>query len=295
MMMEVNDPWTLSLGGANIADKARSESVQCNPAAPAGGESRLQVAYLSKSLGIWSGRLLGSTAYRGMTLGAYLSSYGYGEFKVSGAGTGSTGGTFDGSEHLLGVFAAGNLPYRLNWGFALKLGWWKIYDVAASAGAFDAGLLWDSGWEDLKLGIAARNVGSQLSASNDSESPLPEELSFGGARKLRHLPLTLHLAAHLRAKGEGDYPLDFLPGEPGLAFGAGGEFAIKLGDERPPLNLRIGYRSLGRGLTVGQSGDALAGFAFGLGFKARRVGFDYAFAPMGGLGATHRIGVTGSL
>jgi len=295
LMMEITDARSLALGGANLSDNSRVLSVQVNPASCADGDRRVQATYANHPADIWSGRVMASYPLKRLTVGLFLGSYGYGSMERSAVGSGLTGSSFDGSEQLLGGFVAGNVLPGLNWGVTCKVGWWKIDDASAKAGAVDLGLTYDTGWEGLKLGAAARNLGSQWSSTSGFESPLSREFAVGGARRLRHLPLTINAALHFRRNGEGDYKAEFLPGDPGIAFAAGGEFEIQPNGVRKPLYLRIGYRSIGQGLRVGHGGDAIAGFAFGLGLEVKRIGFDYTFAPMGAMGDVHRFGVSGTL
>jgi len=295
LMMEITDPRSLALGGANVADLEHIASVQVNPASSASGDAGVQATYARHPADFWIGRIMAANEIGGYTTGLFLGNYGYGTLNESVSGVGFTGGSFDASEQLLGGFIAGTVLPGLNWGVTGKIGWWKIADASAKAGALDLGLTYNTGWEDLTLGATARNLGSQWTASSGIKSPLSREFTVGGSRRLRHLPLTLNAAVHFRRSGEGDYEANFLPGNPGMAFGVGGEFEIQPNGARKPLNLRIGYRSLGKGLRVGQGGDALAGFAFGMGLIVRRVSFDYTYAPLGALGDIHRLGVSGTL
>jgi len=293
-MMEISDARSLALAGANVSDIACPWSVQVNPASVCGAGRSLQAIYSRHPVDIWSGRLGGATSVRGFTVGGFISAYSYGEFDESPNRTGSTGATFTGSENLAGGFIGGKLLHRMTWGIVGKVGWWNIADASASAGAFDVGIAYNTDWEGLRLGVAVKNLGSQWSSSSGVKSPLPQETTLGGARKLNHLPLTLNAAVHLRRQGEGEWDADFLPGSPGVAFSASGEFEIQ-----PPagrkFDLRFGYRSLGQGIRVGRGGDALAGFSFGFGLAVRRIIFDYTYAPLGLLGDIHRFGVSGTL
>jgi hypothetical protein len=295
LMMELTDARSLALGGANLSETGQARSMQVNPAAAFGAEKWLQVAYAKHPVGIWSGRLAGAWPYKDFMVGGYLSTYSYGTFDETAVGHGSTGGNFTGSEQLFGVNVAGSLLPDLSWGAAGKIGWWKIYDVSASAGAIDLGLAYDTHWQGLKMGAAVRNIGSQWSASDGVKSPLPEEFAIGGSRRLAHLPLTIHASLDLRRTGEGEWDAGFLPGKPGIAFGVGGEFEILPQGSQKPLYLRIGYRSLGQGLRVGNRTDTLAGFTFGLGILVRRIVFDYTYAPMGAFGDVHRVGISGMI
>jgi hypothetical protein len=65
-----------------------------------------------------------------------------------------------------------------------------------------------------------------------------------------------------------------------LGIGLGAEYRIA-----KVLGLRAGYRT-------GPSYESLSGLRTGLGILIQTFGLDYAFAPYGKIGASHRIAVT---
>lgn len=295
LMMELTDARSLSLGGAALTGVGHPGEASQNPAAAWLEDPVVHASYARHPVGLWSGRLMGAARLKGFTVGGYLSTLDYGTFNEAISSGGATGSTFDAAEQLLGGFVAGDLWGRGSWGVGGKIGWWKIAGESAAGGAFDAGLTFDPRWERVRLGIALRNIGGQWSGRASSRAPTPFEGSLAVSKRLDHLPLTLHGALHLRRSGEGEWDAQFLPGKPGIAFGAGGEFEILPQGARKPFYLRFGYRSLGQGLRVGNRLDLQAGISIGVGIQARHLAIDYTIASLGALGSVHRFGVTGSL
>ena len=136
--------------------------------------------------------------------------------------------------------------------------------LSTSAVAFDAGAMYKTPLEGLKAGVSVTNIGTR--------SRLVEE-SYG-------LPLQGRLGWRY------DYNIvgvtqDFIISEtekPGIAAGA----------ECRPVDivaLRAGYRT-------GSGYDGFSGLRAGLGLTWQGIGVDYAFAPYGRLGASHRISIS---
>ncbi|MDP8229416.1 MAG: PorV/PorQ family protein [Candidatus Electryoneaceae bacterium] len=296
ILMELMEPRTLALSGAVVSDYGHPDAVTINPACAAGSRGQFGTAFARHILDIWSGTLAASHPVNDrIIIGGQLSAFHYGEFNETRIGEGETGQTFTAAEYLFVGYAAGRITDRINWGGAAKYVWGTIDDKRASGIALDLGMTFDVQWEQVRLGLSARNIGSQLDGYGDDTDPLPTELIIGGSKQLRHLPLTLNLVGIISRSGEGEWEADFLPGSPGISFAASGEFKIQQEDAEYPLYMRIGYRSRGQDMQVGNSNDFLAGFSFGVGTDIHRLQIHYAFAPMGALGDVHRFGIVGIL
>ncbi len=295
LMMEITDARLLALGGAALTEAGNVGAFAQNPASLYSSDRLFAVSYAKYPVDIWSGRLLGSGRLREFGVGIYLQTYGYGQFDEMESNQGATGRSFDASENLLGIGIAGDLFGRGSWGVAGKIDWMNLDGKSLSAGALDAGLTLDPQWEKFKFGLSIRNFGVNFDGNSGDKSPTPVELVLSASKRLEHLPLTLFTATNFRRKGEGDWNVDFLPNEPGLAFSVGGEFEILPAGAEKPFNLRFGYRSIGQGFRVGNSSDTFAGFSFGLGLFVQHLSIDYAFAPLGALGRIHRLGISRTL
>jgi len=292
ILRELTEPRVLGLGGATISDTAWSGGAPVNPASVTGARRSGAICYGRQMLDIWSGQVSAAFPVRSFTVGGWISTFDYGSFDETASGLGKVG-TFSAAEHIVGGFLAGKLGDALKWGGSMKLAWGTIKDANASAGAVDLGMVWDTGWNRLRLGAAVRNWGKQWNSYGRDRFPLPSEALIGGSRELRYLPLTLNAVLALSRRSEGTWNADFLPGKLGVFVSGGGELRIATNAGNQLAALRIGYRSLREGLRVGNSDDMLAGLSFGVGIPFRSFRFDYAFAAMGTLGNLHRFGFMG--
>lgn len=144
----------------------------------------------------------------------------------------------------------------------------KLDDRSARTAAADVGMRMDSLFgRRLSAGLTIQNVGPGLKYSQE-RAPLPTSVKAGAA----YIPLsgvTLCLDLN-KSRGTDAW------------IGAGAEYMITAGRE-VWAGPRVGYESdrmaLGR----------FAGLTTGVGLILKRFSFDYAFAPMGDLGGTHRL------
>ncbi|MBM3327967.1 MAG: PorV/PorQ family protein [Calditrichaeota bacterium] len=279
-----------ALAGAPVAAPGKVLLTDCNPANLATGERLATAAYGTHPAAIWSGRLHYQQPLRYGTAALFLKSLDYGSIEESQRDLGPTGRTLAAAEYHYGVSWAGELYPRLYGGLTAGMISGRLAEADAAGYAFDAGLVYDLQWEDVVLGAAMVNLGRQWDGYGTGTDPLPTELRLGGSKKLQHLPLTLHLTTLMRARGEGEWRAGMLPGEPDLAFAAGGEFEITPSGGGKPLYLRIGYGSQGRDQRVGHRRDTLSGFTFGFGIGFGPTSLDYAILSLGALGSVQRFG-----
>jgi len=241
---------------------------------------------------MWSGSLIYVHPFlEKFTGGVVLDHLNYGDFDETDVSWGKSGRIFNAGDYLF----TGTLGWQWNeqtqLGGSLKYAYGFVGEDDASAFAVDLGIVHSLDWQDLRLGLVARNLGSQTDRYGSETFDLPTEIVVGGSRKLNHLPLTINVATQFVYSGEGEYELDFLPSEPSMSFSVGGEFEIKPAGAKNPVNLRIGYQSKADQLRVGFENDMIGGFSAGIGFIVSAFTIDYAFAPMGGLGDIHRFGI----
>jgi len=133
-----------------------------------------------------------------------------------------------------------------------------------NAMAMDAGLLARTPVEDLTVGGAMRNLGTNI-------GPDSMPLTFKGGVAYKTIGKKLTLASDI----------DWIMTERRAYWSLGSEFWIS-----PNLAARAGYQ-------FGHGGDQLqsklVGLGAGLGLKFQRLTLDYAFMPYGDLGSTHRM------
>lgn len=143
----------------------------------------------------------------------------------------------------------------------------SIDDVSASGYALDLGALYSMpGISGLTLGLAVQNIGPAVKFHNAEEN-LPLNARLGAAYKLKNLYLPTTFAFDV-TKERSESPLFFI----GTEVLAANTMPIRLG-----FNTR---------------NDAGTGVTFGLGWIYRRFRLNYAFMPLGELGASHRFSVT---
>ena len=152
----------------------------------------------------------------------------------------------------------------LSFGLGAKFIHQQHESLSTSAWAFDAGAMYKTPLEGLQAGLAVVNIGTKPKLYQESYS-LPLQARLGWRYDYSIVGVTQ----------------DFILSEtekPGIAVGA---------ECRPVqvLALRVGYRT-------GSDYDGFSGLRAGLGVSWQGIGVDYAFAPYGKLGASHRISIS---
>jgi len=206
---------SLALGGASICLQGWGSGASLNPATAVRGSYDASVSYARHTLDLWSGMIfLSAEITPSLTAGIFLSSFNYGNFDVSQTNIGLTGETFDAGEYIFSGFVAYKLTNTVDLGVSVKYLWGNIWDETAAGIAVDLGAIWNTGWENVNVGIAARNLGKQINSYGSEADPLPTEILIGGSRRIRHLPLTIHSVIIAAQSGEEDWTVDELPGSP---------------------------------------------------------------------------------
>ena len=163
----------------------------------------------------------------------------------------------------LGLYYAHELSRLLSAGGGVKAIIERNEEEGGSALAADIGLLLRPPLTGLSVGMTVQNLGTKLKLVENGYS-LPLTFRFGIAWKI---PATgVALATDLTIANDD---------RPNIA--AGGEYWIA-----QLFAIRAGYKS-------GSDLGALAGLRAGCGFEFQKIGLDYAFAPYGELGNSHRM------
>lgn len=197
-------------------------------------------------------------ARTGHGLGASIQYFSPGSVAGTDA-LGNSTGRFDG-HYLSAELAYGRaVTRRLALGLGAKLVTAKIASASGSAYAGDLGAMFLAS-DRVSLSAVAANLGGALKFLESSD-PLPRQYRAGAAVKA--LPSLLLAAQGLYEEGG-----------PGLSAGA--EWSALA-----PLVVRGGYQT-----TTARGLGAEAGVSLGIGLRWKRIGFDYAWQPMGGLGTT---------
>ena len=197
---------------------------------------------------------------------------------------GNRGAEFGAGEAAFIIGYSNALDINFNYGANVKFIYSKIADRSSTGIGFDLGLNYYLPEENLSVGFAALNVGTQLSSYYNTKENLPLDIVVGVSKKLQHLPLRLSLDFHKLNSERDDFVQRF------KAFSVGAEFTLS-----KVLRLRFGYDNEKRSdLKIGSSGG-IAGFNAGIGAIVSNYTFDYGFSSLGVIGALHRITVTTSL
>ena len=212
----------------------------------------------------------GQSLGRAGSLAAGLQYFGFGTINQLDA-TGSGAGTL--SPHELA--ASLGYAYEFEGGFSIGAAGKFIQEsliTSAQTGALDLGLLSPSFLDErLRWAFTADNLGAPIRFDNDKED-LPLAFRVGGAYRLTDDWLA---------------SLDVVAPRGGSIYGgAGTEYRFH---EQGfwSFSGRAGYNT-----QTLSSGLGFSGAAVGFGIAYKGFEFDYAFAPMGELGLTHRISVT---
>lgn len=197
---------------------------------------------------------------------------------------GNREGEFGAGEVAFVFGYANSLDPNFSYGVNLKYIYSKIADRNSSGLGFDVGLNYFVPDEDLSIGFAVMNIGTQLTSYYNEKEELPLDIIIGVSKKLEHLPLRLSLDFHKLNTDREDFAARF------KAFSLGAEFTLS-----KVLKLRFGYDNEKRSdLKIGTSAG-IAGFNAGLGAIISDYNFDYGFSSLGAIGALHRITVSTTL
>lgn len=154
-----------------------------------------------------------------------------------------------------------------SFGFGAKFIHQQMESLSTSAGAFDVGVHYLTPLEGLRVGASVTNVGPMTELYQEIYAmPTQARLGWRYDRDIAGIALGV--------------TQDFILSEsekPGIAAGV---------ECRPVelVALRVGYRT-------GSDYEGFSGLRAGLGLSWQGIGVDYAFAPYGKLGASHRISI----
>jgi hypothetical protein len=183
--------------------------------------------------------------------------------------TGGNQGSYSASDQAIMVTYALDVsatPERTYAGVTFKQISSRIDNFKATAYALDAGLYFDTIFEDLKFGVVFQNLGTPMKYEVNSFS----------------LPLNVKAGVNYLAMEGLDVSLDINKGtDTGIITNTGAQYAYSINEETG-FFLRGGYRTN----TSGLGGSAGVTMGFGIVYQSYR--FDYAFVPYGDLSDTNR-------
>jgi hypothetical protein len=198
------------------------------------------------------------------------------EFKQEG-----TGYSFDAGSMAFGLTYARMLTDRFSFGGTVKWVHEGLADFSGETVAVDLGTIYDTGFRDIKIGMAFVNMGSGYTfIPGGKESPMPVMFKVGGSLPLMNTPDHRVLGA-----AEFNHPPDGAE-----RLNVGGEYVFQRFAPNFEVAVRGGYR-------FNRDEEGLAG-GFGIRFPFVRIGLinkpsiwsiDYCYSDMGLLENSHKI------
>lgn len=260
-----------SIGDAMTAGAVGPLALHYNPAGLGHTErSEFDFMYQEMMLGIGHGTLgFAMPVGRASGWGIGLTYLDYGtERRTTISNVGGTissvdAGTFSGQDLAVGL-SFGSRIGPIAWGLTAKGISSRIAEVDAGAFAVDAGMMWRARSLPLRVGLAVKNLGTDLRYDRERES-LPLLFRGGIGYTLMNGALGLYLDVE-KSRAEAAYIL------------GGAEYWVT-----PSLALRAGYD--------GRLGGIGGGLTAGAGFRIQSFHVDYGYTQFGLGTETHRIGV----
>ncbi len=269
------------LGGATVALSNDPSNVLLNPAVlPTLEEQSVAGTFVKNVLDINAGFATYAHELEFGTIAATVSYTSYGTFqRADNAGT--TSGTFGAQDVSLGVSFARELDTLISYGATVKVLYSGLDDMASTALALDAGLLFRFPKQRTNVGMSILNLGTQLSTFDGVMDRLPLDMRIGVNHRLRGLPLLVNFSLnHLTD----EVPTFF---DRFLNFSVGGE--LYLGKV---LQLRVGYDNTLRNTSQVPVATQLTGLSAGLGIVLPALKFDYAMSSLGASALQHRVSLS---
>lgn len=180
-------------------------------------------------------------------------------------------GTFGMSDLVIGAGFGMQLNETVDVGVTAKYIQEKLDESSATAVALDFSILHQTPNPAVKVGLAYKNIGKQLSYFSDEEHEenLPTEFVGGLYYHMNKFSGLLDVAK----------PNDF-----DLVARLGAEYQV-----HELLSLRTGYKSNGGDWRNGGDLEFLSGLSFGAGFSWKKYNIDYAISSYGDLGMVNQI------
>lgn len=269
------------LAGSTVAMVNDGQNVVLNPAGLATlTESSVGGTFIKHVLDIGAGYATYNREVAGIgTMAATVSYNSYGSFDRADA-QGTITGTFQSNDVVVGVSLARELDTLISYGVTAKVLHSTLDNMASTAIALDAGMLFQFPKQRTNVGISVMNLGTQLSTYDGTRDRLPVDLRIGVNHRLRGLPLLVNASLNHLTDDVGSL-FDRL-----LNFSVGGE--LYLGKV---VQARIGYTNAVRNTSAVNVPGQLTGLSGGLGIHLPTLDIDYALSSLGAASVVHRVSV----
>lgn len=182
------------------------------------------------------------------------------------------GETFGASNIMFGLTAARMINPSIDLGVSLKAIYDNIDTYSAAAVVLDGGLVHHPENEKIQVGIAIRNLGTQVAYYTEDKYKEGLPLTFAAGISYQLKPSILAAIDISKPKAS----------NLSVKFGAEGQI-------HPMLKLRGGYNTNSADWKTGGDWDWSSGFTFGVGFNWKNYVLDYGVASYGNLGFVNQL------
>jgi hypothetical protein len=293
-------PRAIAMGGAYVASNEDVTSLYWNPGAfQQAGKSQLAFSQTDWLVGTkfrWAGLMLNLGGEN--ALGFSFTQLAYGEEEVTTVALPEgTGERWSAADLAIGLSYCRRLTDRFSMGASVKYIDQRIWNESASTFAFDIGLLYVTGFHDMRLGVSMSNFGGELKMDGrDLIQMVDIDPSNSGSNKSLvgslktdswAVPLLFRVGVAIDAYKDDMFKLTLAadalrPNDNEESVNAGGEIGWN-----DLIFLRGGYKSL-----FGK--DTEEGLSLGAGVKYTTAGFasievNYAFTKFGLFGNINTI------
>lgn len=237
------------------------------------------------------------------TFGLSIHSINYGTFDRADV-DGNINGTFSAAEYAINLSYSKELSPKLRAGISLKPIISNLEQYNSFGLAADIGVLYHSSDNLFSAGITLKNVGSQITAYNDTYESLPTDLQIGVSKKLAHAPFRFSLTA--QDLFDWDLKYQVKDGNDEVVDGAGNSGNgfdqlmrhMVLGIELVPsdnLYVAIGYNHRRRKELGVSEKMSTTGYSWGFGFRVYKFHFAYGSARYHLAGSSNHFSISTNL
>lgn len=295
-------PRAIAMGGAYVAEINDATSLYWNPGAfQQAGKSQLVFSNTDWLVGTkfrWFGFMLNLGNEN--ALGIHLTQLDYGEEEVTTVNLpDGTGERWNAQDLAIGVSYCRRLTDRFSMGGTVKYIEQRIWNESASTFAFDLGLLFVTGFNDMRLGVSMSNFGGEMTlAGRDLLQQVDIDPTNSGSNKSLvgnlktdpwAIPLLFRVGVAMDAYKDEDFRLtvaaDALrPNDNEESVNVGGEFSWN-----EMIFMRGGYKSI-----FGTDAEEGVSLGVGLRYTAEGLGsleLNYAYTNFGLFGNINTIGL----
>ena len=259
-----------AMGGAIISDVSGLESIYWNPAGLAtlsGTEVMFShLPYIADINVNFVGAATNITDFGTLAVGAKIVSIGDIEETTNYFPDG-TGRIFNPTLSVLTLTYARELTYRVSFGMTGSFIHENIFEVKATGVAFDIGFMYDPGWRGLKVGMAIKNYGPEMSFSGNGFYQSLDNRPVEPIAATFDLPSSFNIGLSY----------NFFENERNLAMMSGNFMSNNYSNDLYQGGLEYvfdGRYSLRGGYNYSDQDDYLYGFSFGAGMLVNLAGTD---------------------